>query len=178
MVELIPPLRSDKVLIVGKGPGWDKARSFFPTDWNIWTIPQSYGLLESHRVDLVFEIHDPDAWRRKKVRIQMINNTFSPPKLIVANRVSGFTDNSYLLPVEQINQLDLPLINSFAWMIAYALCRDIKTIAFRGINLNWMKEAEAERDGIMFLLGYLKAIGIHLDIDPTSGISRGHSIQL
>jgi len=82
-MEAIPPLRSNKVLIVGKGPGWDRAASFLSQDdWNIWAIPQSYGLLDSHRVDLVFEIHDPASWRKKKGRIHNLNIGFTKPKLI------------------------------------------------------------------------------------------------
>ena len=176
-MEAIPPLRSNKVLIVGKGSGWDRAAPFLSLeDWNVWAIPQSYGLLDTHRVDLVFEIHDPASWHKKKGRIYNLNTGFTKPKLIVPTRVPGWTNNSYLLPSEELKQLGLPLVNSFAWMVAYAVYRGIDTITFRGVNLDFAKEAELERDGMMFILGYLRAKGINLDTDRSGGLSRGHEI--
>jgi len=61
-------------------------------------------------------------------------------------------------------------------MIAYAIHRGMTTVAFRGVNLDFANEAGLERDGMMFILGYLKAIGITLDTDQYSGLSRGHEI--
>ncbi len=177
-MEPIPPLRSSKVLIVGKGPGWDKALEFLNTDWNIWTIPQGYTLINSHRVDLVFELHSPEQWKRKKGRLYELNRLFTSPKLIVPTRVHGWTNNSYVLPTEELKRLGVPLINSFGWMIAYAIHRGATEIAFRGINLDWAHEAETERDGMMFLLGYLRASDIKINVDVQSGLAKGHSIRL
>jgi hypothetical protein len=178
-MEMIPPLRSTKALIVGKGPGWELARDFFETDYNIWVIPQSYGELENiggHRLDLVFEVHNPDTWRRRKSILYRVNTQWAPPKLMVPQRVSGWTDNSYLLPIQELQALGLPLLNSFAWMVAYALHRGIDTIALRGVNLDFAHEALRERDGLMYILGYLKAAGINLDIERSSGLVRGNGL--
>lgn len=174
----IPPLRSNKVLIVGKGPGWEQTRDFAYTDYNIWVIPQGYGNLETvcpDRIDLVFEIHQPQAWRKKRAILRRVNDLCSPPKLIVPRRVPLWTNNSYLLPVEELQKLGLPLLNSFAWMIAYALHRGMTTIALRGVNLDQAAEAHHERDSMMYLLGYLRASGIKLNLDSSSGLMQGGS---
>lgn len=174
----IPPIRSNKVVIVGKGPSWELTRTFLDTDYNIWMIPQSYANLElivGHRTDLVFEVHVPKAWKRKKAILYKLNQ-YSPPKLIVPQRVPNWTDNSYLLPIDELKALGLPLLNSFAWMIAYALHRGMTTIAFRGVNLDFARETERERDGMMYLLGYLRASGIKLDIERTSGLVRDNGL--
>jgi len=178
-VEKIPQLLSNKVLIVGKGPGWELAKNFYSSDYNIWTIPQGYSQLISlkeGRVDLVFEIHSPDQWRKKKATLLQINNIYTTPKLIVPARVPPWTNNSYLLPIEELKKMELPLLNSFAWMIVYALYRNIDTIAFRGINLDFAHESASERDGMLYLLGYLKAKGIALDIENTSGLLKGNGL--
>lgn len=179
MSMLIPSLRSTKVLIVGKGPGWELTRDFLYTDYNIWAIPQSYGNLEvmaGNRVDLVFEVHDPKAWRKKRAILRRLNDLCSPPKLIVPQRFAPWTNNSYLLPVEEIRKFGLPLLNSFAWMIAYALHRGATAIALRGVNLDYANEALHERDSMMYLLGYLKSSGITLDIEFSSGLMQGNTL--
>lgn len=166
-----PALRSSKVLIVGKGTGWENALLYLPTDWSVWTIPQSFVLLNySSSIDLVFEVHEPKLWRRKKNILYNINKTYTIPKLIVPQRVPKWTDNSYLLPVEKLQALDLPLLNSFAWMIAYAIYRNVTDIMLRGINLTCRHEAEQERDSMMFMVGYARARGIGVDIDSSSGL--------
>jgi hypothetical protein len=178
-MENTPQLLSNKVLIVGKGPGWELASNFYPSDYNIWTIPQGYSLLSSlreGRTDLVFEIHSPDQWRRKKATLHQLNALYTTPKLIVPVRVSPWTTNSYLLPVEELKKMGLPLLNSFAWMIVYALYRGVDTLAFRGVNLDFAHESATERDGMIYLLGYLKAKGISLDIENTSGLLKGNGI--
>ena len=83
----------------------------------------------------------------------------------------GFTNNSYLLPVAELQAMELPLVNSFCWMMAYALYRGVTSIAFRGVNLDWAHEAGIERDGVMFLLGYIRALGINLNLDAASGLA-------
>ena len=169
---MVPQLKSTKVLIVGKGTGWEKAQEFLnKADWNIWVIPQSYRLLQSHLIDLVFEVHEPSLWRKKRNIIQEVNNIYRPPRLIVTHQVPRYTDNSYLLPIEDIQKLELPLINTFAWMLAYAIHRGCTEVALRGINLDYAHEAYLERDGLMYILGYIQALGIKLDIDNESGIN-------
>ena len=170
-MEPIPPLKGSQVLIVGKGPGWEKAKEFLDAGWNVWTIPQSFSLLCDHRVDLVFEIHSPDQWRRKRGTIQELNGRYTIPKLIVPERVPNMTNNSYLLPVAELQAMELPLVNSFCWMMAYALYRGATSIALRGVNLDWAHEAGIERDGVMFLLGYIRALGIELNLDAASGLA-------
>jgi hypothetical protein len=173
-MEQEPILRGPRVLIVGKGEGWDRATELIDSnEWNVWAIPQAYSLLNDSRVDLVFEIHAPEAWRKKKGTIHKLNTVFTRPKLIVPRRVPGWTNNSYLLPVEKIQETGLPLINTFAWMVAYALHRGIMEFAFRGVNLNFEHEGRDERDGMMYILGYLKALEYKLDIDRHSGLARG-----
>lgn len=169
-----PILHGSRVLIIGKGEGWDRAIELIDSnEWNVWTIPQVYSLLNDPRIDLVFEIHSPEAWRKKKGTIYKLNTVFTQPKLIVPRRVPGWTNNSYLLPVEKIQETGLPLINTFAWMVAYALYRGITEYAFRGVNLNFEHEGRDERDGMMYILGYLKALGYTLNIDKYSGLARG-----
>ena len=175
-----PPIRSAKVLIIGKGPGWELAREFIDTDYNIWGIPQSYNCLEQiigHRFDLIFEVHSPKAWKKKKATLYRLNNQYaSSPKLIVPQRVDGWTNNSYLLPIPELQSLGLPLLNSFAWMVAYALHRKMDTIAFRGVNLDCDREALGERDGLLYILGYLKALGTNLNVERSSGLIRGNEL--
>jgi len=175
----IPNLLSNKVVIVGKGPGYERAREYISTDYNIWAIPQSYTDLEQmmgHRIDLVFEVHEPQYWRRKKATLHRLNTLYNKPKLIVPQRVPGWTDNSYLLPTAELQAMGLPLLNSFAWMIAYAIYRGITTIVIRGVNLDVAQEAEHERDGLMYIFGYLKSSGITLDIDSSSGLVQGNGL--
>ena len=165
---------------MGKGPGWENTREFLASDFNIWTIPQSYSNLETlcnKRIDLVFEVHEPRLWKKKRAILYRVNQ-WNPPKLIVPSSVEGWTNNSYSLPVKELQSLGLPLLNSFAWMIAYAIHRGITSIAFRGVNLDFAQEADHERDGLMFLLGYLKASGIILDVERTSGLVRNNGILL
>lgn len=173
-MEQEPMLRSSRVLIVGKGEGWDRAFKLLDSnEWNVWAIPQAYTLLNDSRVDLVFEVHAPDAWRKKKATIHKLNTAFTRPKLIVPQRVPGWTNNSYLLPINEIQAIGLPLVNTFAWMVAYALHRGVTEFAFRGVNLDFEHEGKEERDGMLFILGYLKALGCSLDIDRYSGLARG-----
>ena len=175
---IIPPLRSDRVLIVGKGPGSEQLRDFLPTEYNIWTIPQTYSEYEyicGNRFDLIFEVHQPNQWRKKKSILRRLN-ACSGPRLMVPQIVPGITNNSYSLPVSDLQALELPLLDSFAWMLAYALYRDIKTIALRGINLDFAHEAAQERDALLYILGYLKAAGLTLDIDRDSGLVQGNGL--
>lgn len=173
-MEQEPPLRNSRVLIIGKGEGWERAKPLLNSnEWNAWAIPQSYTLLNDTRIDLVFEIHSPDAWRRKKATIYKLNTAYTKPKLIVPHRVPGWTNNSYLLPIGKLQETGLPLVNTFAWMVAYALHRGVTEFAFRGVNLDFEHEGQDERNGMLYILGYLKALGYRLDIDRYSGLARG-----
>lgn len=172
-----PILKSKEVVIVGMDAGWDFAKSFNPDKINIWTIPGSFKLI-GQMSNLVFELHEPGA-KRLNVILYANTHTEDNAKLIVPRRVEGVTNNSYLLPKEELlsSYPNLPMVDSFAWMMVYALYRGCEKVSLCGINLNKFEECRAERDGIIFLIGYLRAKGVEVYIHEDKNIrglkSRG-----
>lgn len=151
-----------KIIIIGKGPGWENA----PMEGETWGVNN---LILRRPVKLSFQVHDID-WQLKydinqiKDQIKEINRLGIP--VIVAKK-HKLLPTSIVFP---INRMPFEYFTgSISYMIAYAIYKRATEIDLYGISFFLRKEFLIERPCVEFWLGQVMARGMKVTVhDPTT----------
>lgn len=154
-----------KVIIVAKGPGWEKA----PMEGETWGLNN---LVLKRPVKLTFEIHDIEELRHKRPgEIEEINRLGIP---VITRMKHDLLPNSIPFPLGK-----MPVqyfTNTIAYMIAYAVYKGATEIEMYGVALLLEYEYSDQRPCIEFWIGYAMGKGVKVTVhDPTTiGCFKSH----
>jgi hypothetical protein len=157
----------EKVIIIGKGNGWEDA----PLEGETWGV---HSICLKRPVKMVFDMHrigDPDYWEK-------LNNEQQEEQLDVMIKVNK--DNIPLVTLKFI--VDVPLSIRFpieempeqyctcsiSYMIFYAILKGAKEIDIYGVLLAYEEEYVKQRPNVEYWIGYARGKGIKVTIhEPT-----------
>ena len=151
-----------KVIIVGKGPGWEKA----PLEGETWGVNS---LLLRRPVKLSFQVHDIDKLMSEpgnsiKREIEEINKLGIP---VITSAKHKLLPTAIIFPVDE-----MPckyFTSTIGIMIAYAVYKGATEIEVYGVALVTHKEYAHQRPGVEFWIGYAMGKGIKVTVhDPTT----------
>ena len=151
-----------KVIIIGKGPGWEQA----PMDGETWGVND---LLLRRPVKLTFEIHDIDKYIEGKLfnieeEIKEINKLGIP---VITWKKHKLLPTSIPFPIDE-----MPFkyfTNSIAYMIAYAIYKKATEIELYGVALLLEEEYIKQRPCVEFWIGCAMTKGIKVTVhEPTT----------
>ena len=156
------------VVIVGGGSGYQKVVEYLEEEmWpevTIWAVASIYPALQSYPIDRVFEIHKQEKWA-----------AFDYPRLgnrLVLPYHSPICSEAHVLPLDGLSKMYGVLFSStIAWMVAAALSAQAKEITLLGVDMSTSSEYGKQRDGLFFLLGQAKALGVDIHIPTDSQIN-------
>lgn len=146
-----------KVLnLVGKSPGYEKS---FNAVGDIWCVSSVFNCLNPKKVNLIFQLHNPDTWE-----------PFIPEhkeKVIVGYPSVGYEQ----YPVHKMLKKYGPVFGSTAsWMIALAIEREYNVINTFGLGMASKQEYIDQRDTFFYMIGRAEALGINVVIPEDSRI--------
>lgn len=155
------------VVIVGRGTGYQKVLDYMESeDTQVWAVASVYPALQSYakNIDRVFDIHKEEKW-----------SPFSYPdlgaKLTLPYR-NPLCPNASLSPTVSLAETYGVLFSStVSWMIATALYEKASSITLLGIDMSATSEYGKQRDGLFFILGQARALGINIHISEDSEIN-------
>ena len=154
-----------KVIIIAKGPGWEKA----PMEGETWGLND---LVLRRPVKLTFEIHDISQVRKRRPgQIEKINRLGIP---VITRMKHELLPNSIPFP---LGKMPVQYFTStIAYMIAYAVYKEATEIEIFGIALLLEHEYTDQKPCIEFWIGYAMGKGIKVTVhDPTTiGCFKSH----
>lgn len=159
-----------KVIIIGKGPGWEKA----PVEGETWGLND---LVVYRPLTLTFEMHDIDKFRTKtsnaytglceafEREIDTINKLGLP---VVTQKKHKLLPNAIPFPLDE-----MPVkyfTSTMAYMIAYAAYKGATEIEVYGVPLLGKEEYNEQRQCIEFWIGYAMGKGIKVTVHKPTNI--------
>jgi len=152
------------VVIVGGSSGYQMILDYVDTDANIWAIASIYPALQSYPIDRVYEIHKEEKWKA-------FNYASLGDKLVLPYTTAK-CPAAQLSPTESLSATYGILFSSTAsWMVAAALQEGADEIILLGIDMGLNTEYGKQRDGLFFLLGQARAMGVKITIPLDSQIN-------
>ena len=143
------------VNLVGKAPGYEKS---FNAEGDTWCTSSVFDCLNSRKVDLIFQIHEPDVWEDWLIDYK--------EKVIVA-----FPSEFQQYPAHDMIEKYGPVFGSTgAWMFALAMERGYNRINFFGFGMASKQEYIDQRDTLFYWIGRAEERGIDVVIPEDSRI--------
>lgn len=154
-----------KIIIIGKGPGWEDA----PIEGETWGVND---LVIRRPVKLAFEMHDIDRFLeighpniKIKQGIKEINRLTIP---VVTRKKHKLLPTSIPFPIDEIPFKYFT--NSIAYMIAYAIYKKATEIEMYGVPLLLQEEYIRQRPCVEFWIGYARGKGIKVAVHGSTNI--------
>ena len=152
-----------KVIIVGKGSGWEDA----PMEGETWGLND---LILRRSVRLSFEMHNLDEWYDKnhynfKQEREEINKLGIP---VVTQKKHKLFPTAIPFPIDE-----MPIkyfTNSIAYMIAYAIHKGATEIEMYGVPLIYVDEYTRQLPCVEYWIGYARGKGIKVTIHGSTNI--------
>ena len=151
-----------KIIIVGKGPGWERA----PVEGETWGVND---LLLRRPVKLTFQIHNIDKLPHKdflnvEAQVKEINKLGIP---VIIRKKHKLFPTGIIFPYDKMPVQYFS--NSIAYMIAYAVYKGATEIEMYGVALLLKEEYADQRPCIEFWIGYALGKGVKVTVhDPTT----------
>lgn len=151
-----------KVVIIGKGVGWEKAPGLLEKGefWGVNNV-----CLRRH-VDLVFNMHDLDKHKNHRLFNRTIDHVNRCKIPIVTQKVYSHIPTSIGFPLEKMPRKYFT--NSIDYMVAYAWEQMITTIEMYGVVLAVGSEYSVQRASLEYWIGMFEGDGGEVIIhEPT-----------
>lgn len=147
----------NKIILIGMGSSWKKA----PMEGETWGLN---ALILKRPVKRLFLMHDLDLFLEKdifqmKEVVEEVNKLGTP---VMTLKKYSFLPSSIEYPLSEIHSKYFT--NSFAYMIAYAICERATSIDLYGIPLVLKDEYRDQRACVEYWLGYARGKGIEVTI--------------
>lgn len=145
------------ISIVGKSPGFDQVKE---AEGDIWCVSSAFKQLEGIcDVDLIFNLHKPDAFEKwLPEEYQRVCTAFPGPYR-----------RQY--PVKHMLDKYGPVFgSSISWMIALAIEEGYKRINIFGCDMATHIEYIDQRDTFFYMCGRAEALGIDIVIPESSRV--------
>lgn len=153
-----------KVVIIGAGAGFELIRNYEDNrEYEIWCVPTIYPVLQSHRIDKVFEVHPQIKWKPG------IDYAGLGAKLMLASPSPAAPQATPFAIGSLQAKYGLVFSSSIAWMVGYALASKASEIVFLGVDMD--NSYSGQRDGLFFLLGFAKAAKVDIIIPDSSKLN-------
>ena len=148
----------DKVIIVGKAKGWEKA----PAEGVVWGLND---LILRRNLTLLFEVHNV-------IPTQVIDKCNLNGTPIISLNSNHLVDNNILYPLKEIiGYLGTDLFtNTLDYMIAYAIYKGFKIIDIYGVTMGSAYEYKFQKPGLEFWVGYALGRGVKINIFGDKGV--------
>jgi hypothetical protein len=159
-----------KVILIGKGPGWEKA----PVGGENWGLND---LVIYRPLTLTFEMHDIDKFRTKtnsayvglcdafEREIDTINKLGIP---VITQKKHKILPTAIPFPLDE-----MPIkyfTSSIAYMVAYAIYKGATELEMYGCPLLGKDEYSEQRQCIEFWIGYAMGKGIKVTVHKPTNI--------
>lgn len=147
-----------KVILIGKGPGWENA----PMEGETWGVND---LILRRPVKLTFDIHPiSNVLKEYPEEIEEINRLGIP---VITSMKHKLLPTAIVFPIDEMPSRYFN--NSIAYMIAYAIYKGATEIEMYGVALLLGDEHAYQRPCVEFWIGYAVAKGIKVTIhEPTT----------
>lgn len=147
-----------KVIIIGKGNGWEDA----PMDGETWGVN---GLILNRSVKLAFQMHDLDEiYRNFREEIDKVNELDIP---VITREKHKLLPTAIPFPLDK-----MPIkyfTSSIAYMIAYAIYKKATEIEMYGVAMLLKDEYSHQQSCVEFWIGCAVTRGIKVTIhEPTA----------
>jgi hypothetical protein len=143
-----------KVIIVGKGMGWEKAPGLV-SEGEVWGVNNV--CLRRH-VDLVFNIHDLDKHKNHPLFNRTIDHVNRCKIPIITQKVYKHIPTSIEFPLEHFYRPYFT--NSIDYMVAYAWYRkDVSSIDMYGVVMSVGTEYSIQRPSLEYWVGVFEGDG-------------------
>ena len=154
-----------KVIIVGKGFGWEDA----PQEGNVWGVND---LFLRRDVNLLFNMHDLDylmEYERSETlaTINYVNKHNMP---LITLRKWNSVPTSKAFPLDKMHS-DF-FTNSIAYMLAYAEYKGATEIDIYGVSMKDPKEYLTQKYSLDYWLGYVRGRGVKVTIHGETLVGR------
>lgn len=121
-----------KVALVGGSPSWESA-PFHDTDWSIWVHGNQLDRFQGKPVHRIFEIHDDLREHPQNYAHWLVDHEIP---LVVGEKFPLSAPHVEVFPYEQANRfMGQHLTSTPAYMMAYALIKEVTTIAIFGVDM-------------------------------------------
>lgn len=154
-----------KIIIIGKGPGWERA----PMEGETWGVND---LILRRPVKLAFEMHDIDRhlkvdcqYMKKKAEIVEANKLGIP---VITREKHKLLPTAIPFPIDEMPYRYFT--NSIAYMIAYAIYKKATEIELFGVPMLYVEEYTKQVPCVEFWLGYAMAKGIKVTVHGPTNI--------
>jgi len=153
------------VAIIGGGHGYRTVIDYADDeDVALWAVSSIYPALQSYPIDRVYEIHKEEKWKT-------FNYTALGDKLVLPYS-SATCPYARVSPVTDLGKRYGILFSStVSWMVASALDEKVEELIFLGVDMEAYSEYGQQRDGLFFLLGQARAMGVEITIPEDSQIN-------
>ncbi len=154
-----------KLVIVGRGPGWEKAKE--ETADQVWAVSTVFLLLSASSAppDLIFQLHDKslyESWLKDQ------------GGSVVLMRPDADLPSAKVLPAAAlIAKYGHKFASSFVWMMALAIEQGFDEISIHGVHLAHKTEYAVQRDSFFYFYGVAEARGVKITVPRDSGIFLG-----
>ena len=146
-----------KICIVGYS-NTQRLAPYKDLSWSIWTFNHRYNI--HPRIDLHFDIHNTKGYTNDHQYYKWIMKNKN--KIIMNGLDSRFNDVIIYPKEDIIKKYDNCFTSSVAWILAYAMEQNPKSIALYGIDCATESEYISQKAGIMYLLGLAKGLDIEI----------------
>lgn len=154
------------IILVGGSAGRDQARQIRSENSGVWCVARIYDKVPY--ADTVFEMHTtPQHWTQGTYK------AYEDDKLLLQRPVPAFPNASYLSVEDVQKDIGMVFTSSFAWMLGCAIHSNVRTVSLYGVNMSHSSEQGAQRDSVLYLLGYARSKGIRIDVPQTSYLKQG-----
>lgn len=148
-----------KLVLVGRGPDWERAASEKDAD-ALWCTSSTYLMLRSVGVvpDKVFQIHGKEIWEKWLPTVEDRTVLIAPDDSLPWASV---------IPVDTlVAKYGRKFHSTFAWMLGMGLEQGFDEIALHGIHLGTETEYGLQRDSFFWFYGWANAHGVKITIQP------------
>jgi len=152
---------TDRIIILGTGPGWQNA----PTDIETWSI---INMVFHREASLLFEMHrltDDEYLKLKNVReaVEKANELNIP---IMTLEMVDIVRHCNVYPIKEIIKAYKSdyFTNSISYMIAYALFIGIKRIDIYGVAMVVGSEYAIQKPSVEYWIAYARGKGVKVNV--------------
>lgn len=155
---------SKKVLLVGRGPQWERTKG---ATGEIWCASTVYPMLRAIGVEpsRIYQLHGKDIFEPWLSEVQ---------DRVVLIQPDPDYPRASVMPVQRlVERHGFKFGSTYAWMVAQAMDEGFDEIVTEGIQLAHQTEYGPQRDSWFYFTGWGEARGVKFDIPRDSWLFLG-----
>jgi len=160
-----------KIIIVGKGVGWEKAPKCVGGIWEEYAVWGVNDLCLRRDVDMAFNMHDLDKHKDHKLFNKTIAHVNKHQIPIVTQKQYPHIPSCIPFPIDVVFPRRY-FTNSIDYMVAYAYIMNAREIEMYGVSMLVGTEYALQRPSLEYWIGKCEGKGIRVVIHGTTSVCR------